>query len=228
MAQVLFNCPSCGFSEELSESDIPLTSKQCKCPKCCEIFDLTEAIKQLATSDADIESLISNLGVIEEKKTVTSEHDSIGKSKDPSDKFYQLLDEALQNLESSHVLESLLLLEEAEKLHSTPKLRSYLAYCNARVNGKFSDGIRACKQAIEEEPTAADHYLNLGRIYMLIDKRGPAIQVFRKGCKLGPNKQLMQEMRKFGVRKPPTIPALHRDHIVNHKLGKLLSRLKFR
>ncbi len=228
MAQVLFNCPNCGFSEELSEGDIPLTSKQCKCPKCNDVFYLTEAIKQLATSDANIELLINNLGTVEEKKTANSEHNSIRGSNEPSDKFYQLLEEALETLESNNVLEAMLLLEEAEKLHSTPKLRSYLAYCNAKVNRKFSDGIRECKQALEEEPRVADHYLNLGRIYMLINKRGPALQLFRKGNKLGPNQQLMKEMRRFGVRKPPAIPSLHRDHIVNCKLGKFMTRFKLR
>lgn len=228
MALVLFNCPSCGFRKEFSESEIPLTSKQCKCPECKNIFYLTEAIEQLAESDADIESLINNLGVVEEKKSADSEQVSIRARKDPGDQFYQLLDEALQTLEANNVFKSLLLLEEAEKLHSTPKLRSYLAYCNARINSNFSDGIRACKHAIEEEPTVADHYLNLGRIYMLINKRGPALQVFRTGSKFGPNKQLMQEMRKFGVRKPPAIPSLQRDHIVNRNLGKVMSRLKLR
>lgn len=228
MAQVLFNCPNCGFSEELSECDIPLTSKQCKCPKCNDVFYLTDAIKQLVTSDANIELLISNLGAVEEKQVTSPEQNHIRGSKEPSDKYYQLLDEALETLESNKVLEAMLLLEEVEKLHSTPKLRSYLAYCNAKVNGKFSDAIRTCKQALEEEPRVADHYLNLGRIYMLIKKRGPALQVFRKGNKLGPNKQLMQEMRKFGVRKQPAIPSLHRDHIVNRKLGKLMSRFKLR
>ena len=228
MAQILFNCPNCGFSEELSESDIPLTSKQCRCPKCNDIFYLTEAIKQLATSDANIELLLSNLGAVEEKKVTSSEQTSIRGSKEPSDKYYQLLEEALEALESNKALEAMLLLEEAKKLHSTPKLRSYLAYCNAKVNGKNSDGIRACKQTLEEEPRVADHYLNLGRIYMLVNKRGPALQVFRKGNKLGPNQQLMQEMRKFGVRKPGVIPSLDRDHIINRKLGKLMSRLKLR
>lgn len=228
MAQVLFNCPTCGFSDELSESDIPLASKKCKCPKCKNVFYLTEVIEQLATSDADIDSLIANLGAVEEEKIVDSEQNSAEARTTPSDKFYQLLNEALQNFESNNILESLLLLQEAEKLHSTPKLRSYLAYCNARMNNKISAGIRSCKQAIEEEPTVADHYLNLGRIYMLINKRGPAIQIFRKGSKFGPNKQLMIEMRKFGVRKPPAIPSLHRDHIINRKLGKVMSRLKLR
>lgn len=228
MAQVLFDCPNCGFSEELSECDIPLTSKQCKCPKCNEVFDLTEAIKQLVTSDANIELLISNLGAVEEKKTVNSEDNSTRISNGPSDKSYQLLEEALEALESNNVLEAMLLLEEAERLYSTPKLRSYLAYCNAKVNNNVSDGIRICKQALEEEPRVADHYLNLGRIYMLINKRGPALQLFRNGNKLGPNRQLMQEMRKFGVRNPPTIPSLHRDHIVNRKLGKFMSRFKLR
>ena len=228
MALVLFNCPNCGFREELSECDIPLTSKKCKCPKCKDVFNLTEAIKQLVTSDANIELLVSNLGIVEQGNSANSKQDSTKGSKEPSDKFYKLFAEALEALKSNKVLEAMLLLEEAGRLHSTPKLRSYLAYCNARVNKKFSDSIRACKQAIEEEPSVADHYLNLGRIYMLINKRGPALQLFRKGNKLGPNQQLMQEMRKFGVRKPPAIPSLHRDHIVNRKLGKFMSRFKLR
>lgn len=227
MSQLQFTCPNCSFSKVILQSEIPSTAKQCKCPGCRKILDLAEAITPLKTSEGNQQSVQGNQGIVD-KKSISSQQDSTEERGKPMDKCHELLEEALSNLNENNELGAMFLLEEAEKLCSTPRVRSYLGYCRAKVKNEYSDAIQACLQTLKEEPRNAEHYLNLGRIYLLADRRGPAIQTLRKGLKLGPNPQLMQELRKFERRKLPVISSLPRDHAINRNLGKLLSRLKLR
>lgn len=227
MPKVLFNCPNCSFNKEISQNEIPPEAKNCKCPSCKKVLSLSEAIKPLERNE-DLQQTPPNSREEGHEEAAGSQNGSTRDADASLEKYHELLDEALSTLKKNNELEAMLLLEEAEKISSTPKVRSYLAYCRARVKNEFSTAIQACTQALREEPRNADHYLNLGRIYFLVNKRGPALQAFRKGLKLGPNSQLMQEMRKFKMRKPAVISSLSRDHVLNHKLGQLLSRLGLR
>lgn len=227
MSQVLFNCPNCSFNKKISQNKIPSTAKNCKCPSCKKILSLTEAFRPLENSNVHQQTSLDRQEKVH-AEPVGSQKPSAQKTETSLEKYHELLDEALATLNKNNDLEAMLLFEEAEKISSTPKVRSYLAYCCARVKNEFSTAIQTCTQALREEPRNADHYLNLGRIYLLVNKRGPALQAFRKGLKLGPNPHLMEEMRKFEIRKPAVIPSLPRDHVLNHKLGSLLSRLGLR
>jgi tetratricopeptide (TPR) repeat protein len=230
MTKIQFCCPKCAFSTTISENEIPQTATQCKCPNCKELLPLSDAIAKAESIvsrsiDQTIEDCFENiqLSTFEKAAEKTTEEESKSLNR-----YFELVDEGIALLEKENVLEAMLLLEEAEKLNSTPKVRSRLAYCRAKVNQEFSNAINMCIGAIKEESTIADHYFNLGRIYLLSNKRGTALQTFKKGIKLGPHPQLMQELRKFEMRKPSVIPFLPRDHFLNRKLGKLLSHLGFR
>ena len=227
MSQVLFDCPNCGFSRKFSRNEIPPSAKQCRCPKCKQLFPMTEALKPIGKSSKKAPSAPPPQKARAETP-VNAQQDAARKAAEARDRYHELMEEALATLSANNDLEAMLLLEEAEKLHSTPKVRSYLAYCQAKVKSKFSDGVRTCTQALKEDPSNSDHYLNLGRIYLLVNKRGPALQAFRKGIKLGPNPQLMEELRKFEMRKPPVISSLPRDHMLNVKLGRFLTLLRLR
>ncbi len=217
MSQMLFCCPSCGVKIEIPQSKIPATANKCKCPSCRKLFPLTETLKPCDSSQRKTA-----------EKAVASPQNPAANPKGLTDKYNERLDEALATLNSGNPLEAMLLLEEVDRLHSTPKVRSFLAYCRAKVKNEFSDAIYVCTEALTEEPVNADHYLNLGRIYLLANKRGPALKAFRKGIKLGPHPQLMQELRKYEMRKSPVLSSLHRDHFLNLKLGKLLTRFGMR
>jgi len=214
MSRVLFCCPSCTFRKEIPRTEVPPTARQCKCPGCGKLIAVAEAIKPLESGDKSRSNIQD-----ETAKSATAK---------ATKKYNELLDEALSSLREENDLGAMLLLEEAEQISSTPKVRSYLAYCRAKVKNEYSDAITACRQALKEEPLNGDHYLNLGRIYLLVNKRGPALDIFRKGIKIGPHPQLMQELRKFEMRKPPVISSLPRTHAINRALGKLLYRLKLR
>lgn len=219
MDQVLFDCPQCHFSKEIQQNDIPPAATKCACPKCKTESLLSEAIKSIQKDD--------NLQNQHQETTADLADPSV-KNVDSNNNFYQKFDEALEALNTDNDLEALMLLQDLDKEHKTPIVGSYLAYCRAKVKHDFSDAIRVCKQALKEQPSVADHYLNLGRIYLLVNKRGPALKLFRKGAKFGQNSKLMYELRKFEKRKTPVFPSLSRDHVLNRQLGKMFSRLKLR
>lgn len=139
-----------------------------------------------------------------------------------------LLRNALEALENSSYIEALMLLEQANELQGSPMVSSYLAYCQARVKREYSAAINLCSEALRDDPANADHYLNLGRIYILAGKRGNALPIFRRGIKLGRNPQLMAELKKFDPRNPPVFSSLPREHSLNRIFGKLSSRFGVR
>lgn len=139
-----------------------------------------------------------------------------------------LLKNALEALEKNSTIEALMLLEQAEAQRDSPMVRSYLAYCRAKVKREYAAAISLCSEALREDPANADHYLNLGRIYILAGKRGNALPIFRRGIKFGRNPQLMAELKKFDPRQPPVFSTLPRQHSLNRVVGKLFSRLGMR
>lgn len=139
-----------------------------------------------------------------------------------------LLRNALEALENNSFIEALMLLEQADEQQASPMISSYLAYCRAKVKREYAAAISLCNEALLEDPANADHYLNLGRIYILAGKRGNALPIFRRGIKLGRNPQLMTELRKFDPRKPPVFSSLPRDHSLNRIVGKVCSRMGVR
>jgi len=238
MPQVLFYCPGCAFSRQISRSEIPAKATQCRCPSCRKVFSVDEAIQPLEkdADNAQISSEDSNavaevLPPAEESDVAndtTTTEESDAKADSTVSRYHGLLDEAFEALNGNNELEALLLLEEAEKLNTTPKLQSALAYCRAKARNQFTGAVRLCMDAINAEPTNADHYLYLGRIYLLGNKRGSAIKAFRKGIKLGPHPLLMRELRRFELRRQPVFSSLSRDHVLNRQLGKLFTRLRLR
>ncbi|SHI95621.1 hypothetical protein SAMN02745165_01245 [Malonomonas rubra DSM 5091] len=229
MPQVKFYCPDCAFSKEISRSDIPENSTQCKCPSCRKIFAIEDAIQPLEEA---ADSSLPDAEVPVQEEVIAAEPEPEPKTEEDkgisTGRYYELFDDAMTALNANNELEALHLLEEAEKISSTPKLQSALAYCRAKARNQFTGAVRICMESINAEPTQADHYLHLGRIYLLGGKRGPALKAFRKGIKLGPHPQLMRELRRFELRRSPVFSSLSRDHFLNRNLGKLLGRLRLR
>ncbi len=225
MTKYKFHCTKCTFDKTVSKRDIPETATRCKCPKCEAVLLVSEAFIQINSEESNF---------IDKTVDKWFENNQLGNLKkqaeDPpsSDRYFELLDQGLDLVNENKIFEAMFFLEEAEQFNSTPRGRSYLAYCRAKENHDYSNSVKMCIAALKEEPTVADHYLNLGRIYMLINKRGPALQTFQKGIKFGPHPKLMEELRKFNIRRPPVFASLPRDHFLNRNLGKLLFRVGLR
>ena len=220
MSKALFYCPDCAFQKEISHSDIPSSAKKCICPSCRKTFVIAEVIKPLES-----ETIIT---ADAEKLAKSPQKKAADKKEEKRVRHQELMKAALEKLAEDDDLAALEMLEKAEQISSTPTARSYLAYCRAKIKYEFSDAEKMCRRAVKEEPDNPEHYLNLAKIYLLANRRKPALQTIRKGLKLGPNAELMKEFSKFERRKTPFFASLPRDHLLNRRIGKLLSQVGLR
>jgi Flp pilus assembly protein TadD len=144
------------------------------------------------------------------------------------DDLTRLIGKGIASVEQGNSLMALVHFEDAAKLRKTPIGCSYLAYCLAKERRQMTNAVSLCLEAMQQEPGNAVHYLNLGRIYLLAGQKANAIQVFRKGLKFGKNQQIIDELKKLGLRKLPVLGSLPRKHPLNKYLGILSKKLGMR
>jgi tetratricopeptide (TPR) repeat protein len=128
--------------------------------------------------------------------------------------------------------ESFELLGEAlEHYPNNPTLLSYQGYLNALVNRKYAEGINVCRQSIKilrDQMSLVEGfflpvlYLNLGRTYLIANKKKDAYFAFQNGLEIDrKNEDLMKEIRKLGLRRKPFFPFLKRSNPLNKYTGML-------
>jgi tetratricopeptide (TPR) repeat protein len=142
--------------------------------------------------------------------------------------FRQQVEQGAATAEQGNTLVALIHLESAALQGSTPLLASYLGYCLARERHEFKKGVSLCLEALKQEPEQAIHYLNLGRVYVAAGQKELAIKTLRRGLKLGRNRLIPEELKKFGIRKEPVVRTLPRNHPLNKYLGLLSALLGVR
>ena len=142
--------------------------------------------------------------------------------------FLRQVERGAAAAEQGNTLVALIHLESAALHGSTPLLASYLGYCLARERHQFKKGVSLCLEALEQEPGQAIHYLNLGRVYLAAGQKELAIKTLRRGLKLGRNRLIPEELKKFGIRKELVFRSLPRSHPLNKYLGLLSARLGMR
>jgi tetratricopeptide (TPR) repeat protein len=109
-----------------------------------------------------------------------------------------------------------------------PLCRSYLGLCYALLNPCSVSALPLCKTAASEMHRP-DIFLNLGKVYMVMENRQKAVAAFDHGLAIDPrNEALRQEMQRIGVRKRPVLFFLPRENVLNVKLGKLFKRMGLR
>ncbi len=108
----------------------------------------------------------------------------------------------------------------------SPEMLSLMGYSLAREAGQFRKAIEMCFKAIASNPHNSEHYLHMGRIYLLANKKNLAIKAFRQGLKIRKDARIMEELRLLGFRRLPTFISLPRNHVVNRVTGKILRILK--
>lgn len=105
---------------------------------------------------------------------------------------------------------------------------SLMGYSLAKESGQLKEGIALCEKAITLSPSHSGHYLNLGRIYLLANKKEPAIRSFKTGLRMQNDPRIINELLRLGIRRPPVLSSLSRDHLLNILSGKVLKLLKCR
>lgn len=139
-----------------------------------------------------------------------------------------LITKGLSALEQGHALVALMHFEAAAKIDRTPTVASCLGFCLAKEYQQFQMGSSLCVAALQQEPDNALHYLNLARIQDLAGQRQKAISILRKGLRQKGHQQIIMELKRLGLRKPPIFPHLSRDNPLNKLGGKLFKRLGLR
>lgn len=140
----------------------------------------------------------------------------------------ELIAQGIKAANSGKTTEALLHLEQAVKMRGTPTAWSYLAYCLARERSQIEHAIRICEEAIRKDPRTSAHYLNLGRVLLLAERRSEAIHAFRQGLLYESNPRIRAELHRLGLRKPPVLGFLKREHPLNKYLGIMLVKMRLR
>lgn len=99
---------------------------------------------------------------------------------------------------------------------------SYLGLCIARFDKRYRDGITLAKHAVQKEFFQPDNYLNLGKIYLLVENRKGAFEAVEKGLAMDGQHPGLQALRQdLGLRRPPVLSFLDRGNPVNQVLGRV-------
>jgi hypothetical protein len=144
-----------------------------------------------------------------------------------------------RQIQNGNFKDALHLSEDARVIHpDNPFFMSYFGFLEAAVQKKIKEGLDICKTALDLYKSQTNHkedsyysyfHLNIGRVYLLSGKKDFAINDFRKGLKYdSKNKELVVELAKLGIRRPPPIPYLDRSNPINKYLGILMTKIGMR
>ncbi len=134
----------------------------------------------------------------------------------------------VQAIDQGNTMMALMHLEDAAKKGDSAALKSYLGFCLAKERRQFKRGVALCREAAGMEPMNSQFWLNLGRVCLLAKQKRPAIEAFRRGLKVNCNQQIVEELKRLGLRKTPVFSTLDRAHFLNRKVGKVLDTLRLR
>ena len=91
------------------------------------------------------------------------------------------------------------------------------------------EGLRLCEEAVKRDAYHVELFHNLGRVYLLSGRRKKAHLAFLRGQAIDKrNREIRDELRGMGQRKPPVFGFLERGHPANVLAGRTLHRLGLR
>ncbi|HYA12368.1 MAG TPA: tetratricopeptide repeat protein [Thermodesulfovibrionales bacterium] len=140
----------------------------------------------------------------------------------------KLFTKGLEALTEGNTLSALSYLEKALHTKYSPVIISYYAFCIAKERGQVGKAVSLCEEAIKREHKNSQLYLNLGRIYLIDNNKTDAIKTFREGLNYEANQQIVDELNRLVIRKPPIFPFLKRSNPINKYLGIILKILRLR
>jgi tetratricopeptide (TPR) repeat protein len=103
---------------------------------------------------------------------------------------------------------------------------SYYGLCLAcTTSTRAVEAAKFCEIAIQKEPTRAEHYVNLARIWQVGRKRQKMVQDLDRGlAELPRSTPLIALRREVGIRGTPPLSFLPRSSKLNTTIGKILRR----
>lgn len=103
----------------------------------------------------------------------------------------------------------------------SPNHLSQYALALAAHTKDIDESITLCQEAVKQDPKNPEHFLRLGTIYLLANRKKEAIRIFRLGLRVGKSPIISRWLQVLGDRKKPVFPFLARTNPLNKYLGKL-------
>jgi len=134
---------------------------------------------------------------------------------------------ALEKMRRSHYAEARHDLEAALRAEpEQPWAMSYYGLCLAHL-GDVERGLKFCAFAVERQPADVVLRVNLGKVHRMAGNNAAAHRAFVFAWKVdrrhpGP----ASELARMGIRRPPVLGFLPRNHWCNRQLGRLRFKLE--
>jgi tetratricopeptide (TPR) repeat protein len=130
----------------------------------------------------------------------------------------------LRDARPHNALAHLRIAAELEK--NNPYYISFAGVALARAERKWMPALELCELALSMKRTEAQLFLNLAEVFTSAGRREEALMTLDRAlASLGPNPRVQQARLKLGRRRPPALPFLDRQNILNRQLGILRHRL---
>jgi tetratricopeptide (TPR) repeat protein len=103
-----------------------------------------------------------------------------------------------------------------------PRVLSNFGLTLVLVEGDRQRGIRFCEEALRRGLQTTEALVNLAKALVVTRNKEQAVRALRKAMELAPDDpRVGAEFAALGLRRPPPIPWLPRDFILNRLIGRL-------
>ena len=131
-------------------------------------------------------------------------------------------------LSSGKTAEALPIFQELSGRIRHPLVYSGMAYCLAKERGLYAEAVSLCKDAVRQDPREPLHFFYLGKVHLLAGQKKDAIRIFRMGLRHGRCPDIVAELNRLGMRRPPVLTFLPRTNPINKFLGIAMAKLRLR
>jgi Flp pilus assembly protein TadD len=130
----------------------------------------------------------------------------------------------LRDARAANALAHFRIAAELEK--NNPYYISFVGVSLARAERSWKPALELCELALSMKRNEAQLFLNLAEVYTSAGRREEALNTLDRAlASLGPDARIQQARLKLGRRRPPALPFLDRQNILNRQLGILRHRL---
>ena len=135
--------------------------------------------------------------------------------------------QGVRMLRNAHPNSALVHFRKAAELEKhNPYYLSFVGVSLARAERKWTPALNLCETAVKMKRNEPQLYINLAEVYMAAGRREEALMTLdRARASLGRDARIQKARLKLGTRRPPALPFLDREHVVNKYLGILRHRI---